>query len=147
MVIPYISNRTLPRYFQYLIEGYTLQPTKTEFIANDQAKPVYQNYMDYKVIDSFSHYQPTEYLIYHASDVYLMPNDMEDMVKELDENEKAFCIGLYPITDYLPTNMNETPILPGRIGIWKAIDYGEVDILGTGVPAGAITKSRYVMMP
>ena len=120
MVIPYISNKTLPRYFQYLIEGYTW---KTEFIhyyPNDQSRPVYQNYLDYKVIDSFTNLKPTDYIIYHASDIYLMPNNLSEMVSELQRTPNAFCIGIFPITNYLPTKMYETPIIPTRVGIWKA---------------------------
>ena len=120
MVIPYISNKTLTRYFQYLIEGYTWQPELIDYRSNDPSKPMYQQYLDYKVIDSFTQHQPTEYIIYHASDTYLMPDDMHSMISELEQNDNAFCIGIYPITNFDDTMMNETPIIPARVGIWKA---------------------------
>ena len=120
MVIPYISNKTLPRYFQYLIEGYTWQPELIDYKSNDPAKPMYQQYLDYKVIDSFTQHQPTDYIIYHASDTYLMPDDMESMITELDNTPDAFCIGIHPITNYRRTQMNESPTIPTKIGIWKA---------------------------
>lgn len=120
MVIPYISNKTLTRYFQYLIDGYTYQPELIRYYPNDPAKPMYQQYLDYKVIDSFAYHQPTDYIIYHASDIYLMPDDLGNMMRELEQNDNAFCIGIYPITDFDDTKMNETPIIPTRVGIWKA---------------------------
>lgn len=120
MVIPYISNKTLPRYFQYLIEGYTWQPELLRYYPNDFKKPVYQNYLDYKVIDSFTHHQPTDLIIYHASDIYLMPADLEYMVMELELTDNAFCIGIDPITNFKNTTMGEEPVIPTRVGIWKA---------------------------
>ncbi len=120
MVVPYISNKTLPRYFQYLIEGYSWQPELIRYYPNDFKKPVYQNYLDYKVIDTFTHHQPTDLIIYHASDIYLMVDDLRDMVEELLCNENAFCIGIDPITNFRNTTMNEEPVIPARVGIWKA---------------------------
>ena len=120
MVIPYVSNNKLSRYFQYLIEGYTFQPDKIDYVPNKLDNKHYQNLLDYKVIESFLKNKPTDYVIYHASDVYLMPQDLAVMIEILRSNDKAFCIGLYPITDWKTTRMNEAPICPGRIGIWKA---------------------------
>ena len=120
MVIPYISNKTLNRYFQYMIEGYTWKAEKIDYKSNDPAKPMYQQYLDYKVIDSFEEHKPTDYIIYHASDTYLMPNDLGLMIEELGWQSKAFCMGIYPITNYDDTKMNEKPVIPTRIGIWKA---------------------------
>jgi len=125
MVIPYISNRTLPRYFQYLIEGYTYKPDMVDYRPNDLRKPQYQNMQDIKAIDSFSKYRPTDYFIIHASDIYLMPNDLKDMMIELAEDSKAFITGLYPIKNFVHCSMNEEPICPARISVWKADIFNE----------------------
>ena len=125
MVVPYISNKTLTRYFQYLIEGYTFQPDKIDYRGNDLRKPQYQNMQDIKAIDSFSKYRPTDYLIIHASDIYLMPNDLDDMITELICDEKAFITGLYPIKNFVHCSMNEPSISPARISVWKADIFNE----------------------
>jgi len=120
MVIPYITNRTVTRYFQELIDSYSFHPDVLDWVPNDLDAPTYQNYLDYKVIESFEKHQPEEYVIYHASDTYLMPDDLENMIHELYSNDEVFANGIYPITNYDDTRMNERPVIPARVGVWKA---------------------------
>lgn len=121
MIIPAKSNKTLPGYFDYLIQGYSYQPEKIDYRFNDIARPDYKNQFDYKAIESFEEYQPTEVIILHASDVYLNPDDLINMRIELKNDEGAFCIGLYPINDkWLPCTHGEPVMYCARITIWKA---------------------------
>ena len=62
--------------------------------------------------------------------------------QEHDDLAMAFMLAIH-IGRYYLREESET-----RIGAAsKAIDYGEVDILGSGIPEGGISKGRAVMMP
>ena len=121
MIIPAKSNKTLPGYFDYLIQGYSYQPEKIDYRFNDIARPDYQNQFDYKAIESFEQYQPTDVIILHASDVYLNPDDLGNMWWFLQGHDDAYCIGLYPINDkWKHCTFRERPMYCTRIVIWKA---------------------------
>ena len=122
MLIPAKSNKTLPGYFDYLIHGYSYLPEKIDYRFNDITRPDYMNQFDYKAIESFEEHQPTDYMILHASDVYLNPDDLGKMIGELNvDYEDPFCIGLYPMNDrWLPCTHREPVMYCARIVIWKA---------------------------
>ena len=121
MIIPAKSNKTLPGYFDHIIHGYSYLPEKIDYRFNDIARPDYMNQFDYKAIESFEEYQPTDVIILHASDVYLNPDDLGNMLWFLQGHEDAFCIGLYPQNEkWLPITHGERPMYCTRITIWKA---------------------------
>ena len=121
MIIPAKSNKTLPGYFDYLIHGYSWLPEKIDYRFNDITRPDYMNQFDYKAIESFEEYKPTQVIVLHASDVYLNPDDLGNMLWHLQGDEKAYCIGLYPVNDkWLPCTHGEKPMYCTRITIWKA---------------------------
>jgi len=121
MIIPAKSNKTLPGYFDYLIHGYSYLPEKIDYRFNDITRPDYQNQFDYKAIESFEEYQPTQVIVLHASDVYLNPDDLGNMLWFLQGHEDAFCIGTYPINaKWLACTHKEPVMYCARIVIWKA---------------------------
>lgn len=124
MVVPYYSSLTMPKYFQYLIDGYAYKnnnrPDFIDYVPNDVNLPQWRNLFDEKLIRSFLEHAPTEFIIGHASDTYLMPHDLDNMISELKADDDAFAAGIYPITNYVHTRMNENPICPTRIFVWKS---------------------------
>lgn len=123
MIVPAKSNKTLPGYFDHLIQGYSYQPDKIDYRFNDISGPDYKNQFDYKAIESFEEYQPTDLMILHASDVYLNPDDLYNMREALffRDDLNPFCIGLYPMNArWLPCTHREPAMYCARIVIWKA---------------------------
>lgn len=121
MIIPAKSNKTLPGYFDHIIHGYTWLPDVIDYRFNDRMNPQHKNEFDYKAIESFEEHQPTEYIVLHASDVYLNPDDLLQMRVDFQHDKKAFCVGIYPMNDkWLPCYHNEPVMYCARINIWKA---------------------------
>lgn len=120
MVLPYVSSLTLPKYFQYLVEGYYYQADHLDYFPNEEQEPQWKNLQDWKTISSFKTWRPTKLIISHATDLYLMPHDLGQMILELERDETAFAIGLYPITSYTHSRLNDEPIFPARISVWKS---------------------------
>ena len=120
MLCPFISH--VPFFVKNIIEAYTYRPEFTEWLPNDPQIPDNQNRMDFKAVTLFEKLKPTELFIMHATDHYLNHDDLREMVEILQKDEKAFCIGIHPITgnrfSYYPDEIR--PHYMTRIVIWKA---------------------------
>ena len=120
MLCPFISH--VPFFVKNIIEDYSFKPEFTEWLPNDPQKPDNENRMDFKAVTIFEKLRPTELFIMHATDHYLNREDLQYMIDALENNEKAFCIGIHPITgnrfSYYPDEVR--PHYMTRIVIWKA---------------------------
>lgn len=119
MLCPYIDKVSM--FVKSIIEDYTYKPEYTAWEANDPLKKDYENKMDYKAVTIFEKLRPTELFIMHATDHYLNQDDLREMIEFLQKDEKAFCIGIHPITNnkfsYFP---GDKPHYMTRIVVWKA---------------------------
>ena len=120
MLCPFISH--VPFFVKNIIEDYSFKPEFTEWLPNDPQKPDNENRMDFKAVTIFEKLRPTELFIMHATDHYLNREDLQYMIDALENNEKAFCIGIHPITgnrfSYYPDEVR--PHYMTRVVIWKA---------------------------
>ena len=121
MLVPAKSNKTLPGYFDHIIQGYTYKTNTIDYSFNNRDNPQHMNEFDYKSIVSFETFQPEKYIIMHASDVYLQPDDLRVMIGGLNLDDKAFCIGIYPINKNWKHCSHKEPVMYcTRIVVWKA---------------------------
>ena len=121
MIVPYVSVKTFPDYIRMMIESYEWMPQMVHYVANDVNKPLYQNKFDWKCIETFRAVNPTKYFVHHASDNYVMPNDLGRWKYILDNDEKAFACGIYPIgVQMRHSQLFEDFVCPSRVVMWKA---------------------------
>lgn len=120
MVVPIYSTKTTPAYLKECLDAYTFQPTLIDFVMNDPKQPEYRNQMDCKCIESFKKNKPTEFVIFHASDLVVDSEDLEIMITQLEEHN-LFAVGLYPLNDkFNHARLGEEIMCPARILVWKA---------------------------
>ena len=121
MIVPYVSTKTFPDYIRMMIEGYDWMPRMVHYVMNDVAKPLYQNKFDWKCIETFRAVKPTKYFIHHASDNYLMPQDLGRWKMILDKDPQCFAVGIYPIgVQMRHSKLFEDFVVPTRIVMWRA---------------------------
>jgi len=126
MVVPYVSNKTFPDYIRMMIEGYDWMPQMVQYVQNDVRLPLYQQKFDWKVTETFDRVKPTKYLIMHASDNYMNPQDLGRMRTLLDNDPKCFAVGIYPIGQHMAhTKLFKDFVMPTRIAFWNAAIFGK----------------------
>ena len=120
MLCPFVSS--VPFFVKNIIEDYSYKPDFIEWQANDPQLEDSKNRMDYKAVTLFEKINPDDIFIMHATDHYLMHDDLRVMVETLLNDDKAFCIGIHPITanrfSYFPDD--KAPHYMTRIVVWKA---------------------------
>ncbi len=132
-VVPYRTK--IPVYVKDVINHYSFQPEKIDYIPNRQEQYIFERYnsrdncynqMDWKVIESFQTHRPTKFLVVHPSDHILNPYDLEYMIKTLNSDKKAAVIGIHPVNFQKNQNMgmhhayNDQNITGvARIHIWR----------------------------
>ena len=120
MLCPFVTR--VPFFVKNIIEGYSYKPDFIAWLPNDPQKPDNENRMDYKAVTLFESLQPDDIFIMHATDHYLNHDDLREMVEILQKDDKAFCIGIHPITSnkfsYFPDDIR--PHYMTRIVVWKA---------------------------
>lgn len=122
-VVPYVESLSL--FVKNIIEDYSYIPEKIEYVPNDKKNSWDKNLFDYKALTAFQKYNPSEFFICHASDHYLNPEDLEYMIKRLQENENAYCIGLQPLSKTHHANFGDTFTNCARVNVWNAKCYRE----------------------
>ncbi len=121
MVVPIYSTKTTPQMLQECINCYTYTPELIDFVMNDPTNPEYANQADYKTILSFKKHKPSEHIISHASDLVVDPDDLNTMILQLDEDPKAFMVGLYPMNRrFNHARLGEEIICAARVAVWKS---------------------------
>lgn len=121
MVVPIYSTKTTPAMLKECIDCYTYQPELVDYIMNSYKNPEYKNQADYKTIESFKRHKPTDYIISHASDLVVDPQDLELMIKHLDSDDTLFMVGLYPGNHRMGhARLGEEIVWGGRVGVWKS---------------------------
>ena len=121
MVVPIYSTKTSPAILQECINVYTYQPDLIDYVMNDVMNPEYVNQADYKTIQSFKQHRPTDFVIYHASDLVVDPDDLDTMIEQLNDDEDAFAVGLYPLNRRgNHTRLGEDTVFAARVVVWKA---------------------------
>ena len=120
MLCPFVKS--VPFFVKNIIENYSYHPDYIEWKPNDPQLPDNENRMDYKAVTLFEKLNPDDIFIMHATDHYLNHDDLREMIEILNKDEKAFCIGIHPITgnrfSYYPDDVK--PHYMTRIVVWKA---------------------------
>lgn len=126
MIVPYISTKTFPDYIRMMIESYDWMPEMVHYVMNDVSKPLYQNKFDWKCVETYKKVKPLKYFIHHASDMYMNPPDLGRFKHILDNDPKAFAVGVYPIGNQMRhSKVFEDFVVPTRIVMWRADLFGK----------------------
>jgi len=124
MLIPYQSS--YDPFIRNCIEGYTFKPDKIEFVGPGK----WDNVGD-KINDKFHENQDCEFLIFHRAPSLLNPGDLEYMIKLIQNEPKALCVGVEPSflrPGIRPPKMSDNKNYDCCAGvtIWRAKYYFEV---------------------
>ena len=107
----------LPLFIKNVIKDYTYKPDKIDFCSEERSDEPKYNI----IMKSWEKYKPRKLWIVHGADYYLMPDDIENMIKKLMSDTRAHSIGLHPCGDRLTVcNHDEKFTHTRRIVIYKA---------------------------